>query len=219
MPDSTVDRLARLLSGSHSRRQALAALAALAATRLRPAHAAEIQTAACGASGAVCTELKGCCAGLVCATSTINPTYGVCVTGEGDMLPVSDDLIVPGSAGITDELAQEVRDAAAGGSRARSTRKTRGAKTKASKDMTTTDTTTTDTGPTTDATTPFFTNSDTRRSRKAAKNAEQKLNKPPNLTLTLVDNDPATNDPEILRVENREAVDVEISAHSLLPRC
>src|SRR3954470_21173161 len=139
MPDSTGDRLARLLSGSPSRRQALAALAALAATRLRPARAAEIATAACGASGAVCTALKGCCSGLVCATSTINPTYGVCVSGEGDLLPVSNDLIVPGSAGITDELAQEVSDAAADSTRARSTRKTRGAKTKASKDTTTTD--------------------------------------------------------------------------------
>jgi hypothetical protein len=36
------------------------------------------------------------------------------VTGEGEMLPVSDDIVVPGAEGITDELAQEVTDASAG---------------------------------------------------------------------------------------------------------
>src|SRR5215212_4497567 len=120
MTDSPFNRVTRLFAESRSRRQTLAALGALAAVRLHPVHATQIEVGACGESGAVCTELKGCCSGLVCATSTINPTYGVCVTGEGDMLPVSDDLVVPGSAGIEDELAQQVSDAAAGANNTRS---------------------------------------------------------------------------------------------------
>ena len=33
-------------------------------------------------AGAVCTHRKGCCEGLVCATSHINPNYQVCIPGE-----------------------------------------------------------------------------------------------------------------------------------------
>jgi hypothetical protein len=66
MTDHPIDRLARILAGSRSRRQALAALGALAAARLQPTDvAAQIEIAACGESGAVCTQLKGCCSGLV----------------------------------------------------------------------------------------------------------------------------------------------------------
>ena len=112
MTDHGFDRIARLLSSAGSRRQALAALAALPLARAHPAFAAsQIETAACGEAGAVCTELKGCCSELVCATSYTNPAYGVCVAGEGDMLPVSDDIVVPGAEGIEDELAQQVTDA------------------------------------------------------------------------------------------------------------
>ena len=114
MTDSSFDRITRLLAGSRSRRQMLAALGALAAARLRPAHAAsQIEIPACGEAGAVCTPIAGCCSGLVCATSTLNPAYGVCVTGEGDMLPVTNDLVVPGSEGITEELAGQASEAAA----------------------------------------------------------------------------------------------------------
>jgi hypothetical protein len=114
MTDSSFDRITRLLAGSRSRRQALVALGALAAARLHPTHAAtQIEIAACGEAGAVCTPIAGCCSGLVCATSTLNPAYGVCVTGEGDMLPVTDALVVPGSAGITEELAGQASEAAA----------------------------------------------------------------------------------------------------------
>jgi hypothetical protein len=114
MTDHPFDRIARLLSRAGSRRQALAVLAALPLARARPAFAAsQIETAACGEAGAVCTQLMGCCSGMVCATSYTNPAYGVCVAGEGDMLPVSDDIVVPGAEGIADELALEVTDAGA----------------------------------------------------------------------------------------------------------
>ena len=63
--------------------------------------------------------IAGCCTGLVCATSTINPTYGVCVAGEGGMLPVSDSLIVP-TEGIEEELAQAVSEASADSTAAQS---------------------------------------------------------------------------------------------------
>jgi len=120
MTDEQFDRLTRVLSGSRSRRQALATLGALAAARLHATHAAQIQIAACGEAGAVCIPIKGCCEGLVCATSTINPAYGVCVTGEGGMLPVSDSLVVPTGTGIQEELAQEVSAAAADATAAQS---------------------------------------------------------------------------------------------------
>jgi hypothetical protein len=121
MTDSSFDRFTRLLAGPRSRRQTLAALGALAAARLQPAFAAtQIEIPACGAAGAVCTPIAGCCSGLVCATSTVNPAYGVCVTGEGDMLPVTDDLVVPGSEGITEELAGQASEAAADASSAES---------------------------------------------------------------------------------------------------
>src|SRR4051812_23862513 len=112
MTDYALDRIARLLSRPGSRRQVVAALGTLALTRARPASAAsQIETAACGEAGAVCTDLMGCCTGMVCATSFTNPAYGVCVAGEGEMLPVSDSIVVPGADGITDELAQDVSDA------------------------------------------------------------------------------------------------------------
>ncbi|MDF3043081.1 MAG: hypothetical protein K0Q71_5787, partial [Thermomicrobiales bacterium] len=84
MTDHPFDRLARRLSGITSRRQVLAALGALAAARLQPTQAAQLAVTTCGAAGAVCTHLKGCCEGLVCATSHINPNYGVCIAGEGE---------------------------------------------------------------------------------------------------------------------------------------
>src|SRR5215213_10551934 len=121
MTDRDFDRLARLLAGASSRRQALATLGALAAARLHPTQAAtQIEIPACGEAGAVCIPIKGCCEGLVCATSTINPAYGVCVTGEGGMLPVSDSLVVPTGTGIQEELAQEVSAAAADATAAQS---------------------------------------------------------------------------------------------------
>ena len=114
MNEDQFDRIARRLSGAFTRRGVVAGIGGVLLTRATFASAAsQIETAACGEAGAVCTQVKGCCSGLVCATSTINTTYGVCVAGEGEMLPVSDDIVVPGAEGITDELAQEVTDASA----------------------------------------------------------------------------------------------------------
>src|SRR5215207_6858985 len=116
MTDHPFDRLARLLSGSRSRRQALAALGALAAARLHPAQAAtQSEVAGCGAVGAVCTMIKGCCDGLVCATSMINPNYGVCISGEGEQVAVTSQLVVPGSDGVMAQLAAELAEAEADG--------------------------------------------------------------------------------------------------------
>ena len=49
MTDHPFDRLTRLLAGTTSRRQALAALGALAAVRLHPTQAAsQLEVAGCG---------------------------------------------------------------------------------------------------------------------------------------------------------------------------
>src|SRR5215216_2956618 len=116
MTDHPFDRLARLLSESRSRRQALAALGALVAARLHPAQAAsQLEGAGCGVAGAVCTMIKGCCDGLVCATSTINPNYGVCISGEGEQVAVTSQLVVPESDGVLAQLAAELAEAEADG--------------------------------------------------------------------------------------------------------
>ena len=90
----------------------LAALGALGAARLQPTQAAtQLECATCGAAGAVCPHLKGCCEGLVCATSHINPTYGVCITGEGEHLAVTTQLVVPASDGGMAQMAAELVEA------------------------------------------------------------------------------------------------------------
>ena len=95
MSDHHFARLARFLSGTTSRRQALAALGALAAVRRQPTRAAtQLEVATCGAAGAVCTYLNGCREGVVCATSHINPNYGVCIPGEGEHRAVTTQLVV-----------------------------------------------------------------------------------------------------------------------------
>ena len=117
MTDHPFDRLARRLSRTTSRREALAALGALAAARLHSTQAAQLAVTTCGAAGAVCTHLKGCCEGLVCATSHINPNYGVCIAGEGGHVAVTTQLVVPGDDAIvttlTAELAETEEDGAA----------------------------------------------------------------------------------------------------------
>src|SRR5215213_5777747 len=116
MTDHPFDHITRRLAGTTSRRQALAALGALAVARLHPVHAAaQSELAGCGAAGAVCTMIKGCCDGLVCATSTINPNYGVCISGEGEQVAVTSQLVVPGSGGVMAQLAAELAEAEAEG--------------------------------------------------------------------------------------------------------
>jgi hypothetical protein len=111
MTDHPFDRLTRRLAGITSRRQGLAALGALAASCLHPTQAAtQLEVAGCGAAGAVCTMIKGCCDGLVCATSMINPNYGVCIAGEGEQVAVTTQLVVPESDGVMAKLAAELAE-------------------------------------------------------------------------------------------------------------
>jgi hypothetical protein len=217
MTDHPFDRIARTLSSAASRRQALAALGALALARAHPASAAsQIEISACGEAGAVCTPLKGCCSGLVCATSAINPAYGVCVTGEGELLPVSDDLVVPGAEGIEAALAQQVSAAATGTTDVTSPRVKQGAE-KASKSSkssrTDADPLSTSTGSTSPGTTTNTRHSDraTKRAARQTKRTTRKLNQEPRLELKLTTNDSTESEPEILRVHNRDDISVVIS--------
>jgi hypothetical protein len=218
MTDHPFDRIARTLSSAASRRQALAALGALALARAHPASAAsQIEISACGEAGAVCTPLKGCCSGLVCATSAINPAYGVCVSGEGELLPVSDDLVVPGAEGIEAALAQQVSEAAVGTADATSPRVKQRPETSSKSSRTDADPLSTSTTSTTPDTTTNTT-TDTRQSDRATKRAARqtkrttrKLNQEPRLELKLTTNDSTESEPEILRVHNRDDISVVIS--------
>jgi hypothetical protein len=207
MTDFPFDRFTRLLAESGSRRQALAALGALAAARLQPARAAQIEVAACGAAGAVCTALKGCCTGLMCATSTMNPTYGVCVTGEGDMLPVTDGVIVPGSEGITEELAAQASEATANASEAESLLADQDAEIQSRQDARDARASTRQTR--------LQTHRSAVRSRKAAhrtnsgtNKALKRLNREPKLELSF---SLKTDGSEVLRVDNLERGEVVLS--------
>jgi hypothetical protein len=218
MTDHRFDRLARLLSSAGSRRQTLAVLGALALARAHRASAAsQIETAACGETGAVCTELMGCCSGLVCATSYTNPAYGVCVAGEGDMLPVSDDIVVPGAEGIEDALAQDVTDAsaatAAGAPATESSLTTQSADTQARKDARRSK-------KSTQQTRRRANHGDTHE-KKLANQTEKRtaadLQGAPHLVLRFI-GDPNTKSPETLRVQNHEDVAVVISRVETIDR-
>jgi hypothetical protein len=209
------DRLTRLLAGSRSRRQALAALGAMAFARSTPVHAAtQIEIAACGEAGAVCTMIKGCCSGLVCATSYLNPAYGVCVTGEGDMLPVSDDIVVPTGDGIEVELAQEVSEAATASAAAQSALTTE----QTERQTRITTRRTNKQSRRTARRSKNNTQQSTRRSNRSARRTTQELNAVPELTVEFfaeVDPDPAdpddTGQPEMVRIRNHDTVSVLLS--------
>jgi hypothetical protein len=47
---------------------------------------------------------------VVCATSHINPNYGVCIPGEGEHLAVTTQLVVPASDGVVAQLAAELAE-------------------------------------------------------------------------------------------------------------
>ena len=113
MNGTTFDQFARALSALTSRRGLVAAVGALMALRRQPLQAAsQLQAPSCSAEGEVCTHLLGCCDGLVCATSYINTSYGICVSGEGDMLAVSTSLVTPGSEAMVTEVAAELAQVA-----------------------------------------------------------------------------------------------------------
>ena len=114
MHDIEFDRIARTFSVLTSRRGLVAASTALLALKWWPSEAAsQFQPASCSAAGEVCTHLLGCCSGLVCGTSYINTNYGVCVTGEGDIAPVTSSLVTPGSEAMVTEVAAELAQLAA----------------------------------------------------------------------------------------------------------
>jgi hypothetical protein len=117
MDDSDFDRLTRRFSrhglGAASRRGFLAAAAgALAGLAHRSASAIQLESppvqlgpSTCGAAGAVCTLLVGCCDGLTCVTSAINANYGVCMPGDGGTVAVGTTLVSPGSEEVAQEIA------------------------------------------------------------------------------------------------------------------
>jgi hypothetical protein len=108
------DTLCRQLVKPGSRRAFVAAIgAAFFARSARAAASAAQVPAACGAAGDVCTLALGCCDGMTCATSYMNPSYGVCVSGgSGGMLPVADSVISPESDGVDSQLQAAMTAAA-----------------------------------------------------------------------------------------------------------
>jgi hypothetical protein len=110
MDHTRFDQLVRSFSRSRSRRGLLAAAAGAAALAVKPAGANQLLPATCAQTGQVCTMLYGCCSGLTCATSSINPSYGVCVPGEGGMVTTGTSLVVPFDSSDTAQ-AQSVSDA------------------------------------------------------------------------------------------------------------
>ena len=94
MNSTRFDQIVRTFAAIGSRRGFLAALGGLAALTSQRARANQAPPS-CGSTGDVCTMLLGCCAGLTCATSAINPSYGVCVPGEGAMTTSGTALVLP----------------------------------------------------------------------------------------------------------------------------
>lgn len=106
MNGTRVHRMIEMLSGLTSRRRVFTALSALSMFRAGARDAAgQVEVPACNAEGDICTYLTGCCTGLICTTSAINPNYGVCIPGEGDHAAVTTAIVVPFSDGVRAELA------------------------------------------------------------------------------------------------------------------
>lgn len=110
MDGTEFDRLTRGFARALPRRRFLAVVVAAAVGR-RGANA-QVQPAMCGSEGGVCTLLFGCCSGLRCATSAINASYGVCVPGDGGMLPVTTTVIAPFGNAVVQELTGAADEAA-----------------------------------------------------------------------------------------------------------
>jgi len=119
MTRSQLDHIARTLCVLISRRSLVATSGALLALKRGSTNAAsQLQPPSCSAQGAVCTMNHGCCDGLVCATSVINPNYGVCISGEGEQVAVTSQLVVPASDGVMAQLAAELAETATDGATA-----------------------------------------------------------------------------------------------------
>jgi len=105
MDGAKLDRLARAIAETLTRRQAVLWLSA--ATSLlgqETARGFQLGPATCREEGAACTLLSGCCDGLTCVTSAINTTYGVCVPGDGGMVSTGTTLISPFSETAVEEV-------------------------------------------------------------------------------------------------------------------
>ena len=204
MDGTQFDRIVRTLAGVRSRRHLLAALGAAVLPRTAPALANQIEIPACVEAGSVCTLIRGCCSGLVCATSYINTGYGVCVTGAGGMLPVSDDIVMPSSEGIEAELAQEVADVAASATTTTDPNADRQARIDAKRAK-----------KATRRTTRKSTN-DTQRTTKDTRRNTRRLNEAPQIGLELfqqvpLDGTAARGQPEMVRVQNHDDVSVVLT--------
>ena len=107
------DRLTRALRNSLTRRGFFAGAVGFAAgIHHQITRATQLGPSTCGAQGAVCTHLAGCCAGLTCGTSAINTNYGVCVPGTADMTITGTSLISPHSETVVEEVTALVQTAA-----------------------------------------------------------------------------------------------------------
>lgn len=96
MRDRQFDTFVRSFGTSGNRRHMIAAVVGgLFAFRGAAGKAAQPGPASCAAEGDVCTLLYGCCEGLTCATSAINPSYGVCIPGDGGMVTTGTALVLP----------------------------------------------------------------------------------------------------------------------------
>src|SRR5215218_2587173 len=108
--NTPVIRCRRTLARLLSRRSILVGASAVLGASVPRHTRAQRQAPTCGAEGEVCTHLAGCCAGLVCATSMINTTYGICIPGEGDVAAVTRALVTPGDADMVAALGEELVD-------------------------------------------------------------------------------------------------------------
>lgn len=99
MNASNFDQFTRAFGRPASRRGLLALAGGFMALRRHQGDAAQLSPDSCASTGEVCTLLYGCCSGLSCATSAINPSYGVCVPGDGGTVSTGTALVVPSNGG------------------------------------------------------------------------------------------------------------------------
>jgi hypothetical protein len=111
MTTTVFERLVCALYRLASRRHLIGGAAALSLVRVTPIQATQLEVPACSPEGEVCTHLMGCCDGLVCATSAINPNYGVCIPGEGGHRAVTTQIVTPFSDDILPQMAAELVEA------------------------------------------------------------------------------------------------------------
>ncbi len=95
MNASNFDQFTRAFGRPASRRGLLALAGGFMALRRYQADAAQLSPGSCASTGEVCTLHFGCCSGLSCASSAINPSYGVCVPGDGGAVSTGTALVVP----------------------------------------------------------------------------------------------------------------------------